>query len=64
MKNGVYNQARPLDGIIAHLTRECGGNVHKEGVVNVTASGCFRDGFKPENAVDLKSDSIFYADDW
>ena len=51
----------PLDGIIAHLTRECGGNVHKEGVVNVTASSCYGDSHKPENAVDLKSDSEFLS---
>ena len=30
---------QPLDGIIAHLTRECGGNVHNKGVVKVTSSG-------------------------
>ena len=52
---------KPLDGIIAHLTRECGGNVHKEGVVNVTASSCY--GYKPEYAVDLKADSRFDSDD-
>jgi hypothetical protein len=28
----------PLDGVIAHLTRECGGNVHDKGVVTVTSS--------------------------
>ena len=33
-----YNDARPLDGIIAHLTRACHGNVHKQGVVRVTVS--------------------------
>ena len=27
-----------LDGVIAHLTRECGGNVHDKGIVNVTAT--------------------------
>ena len=56
-KEFVYKEVRPLDGIIAHLTRECGGNVHKQGIVNVTASGCF--GGQPEYAVDLKSDSCF-----
>ena len=53
----VYNDAKPLDGIIAHLTSECGGNVHEKGVVKVTASSCL--GGKPENAVDLNSDSEF-----
>ena len=54
----------PLDGIIAHLTRECGGNVHKERVVNVTASSYSDDIYKPENAVDLKSDSLFFSKSW
>ena len=34
----VYNSSKPLDGVIAHLTREYGGNVHDKGIVNVTAS--------------------------
>ena len=45
----------PLDGIIAWLTRECGGNVHREGVVKVTASR--RGGGQPENVVDFGSNS-------
>ena len=53
----------PLDGIIARLTRECGGNVHTKGIVNVTASGCLRDSWKPENAVDLGSNSFFASKD-
>ena len=49
----------PLDGIIARLTHEYGGNVHKEGLVKVTASSC---GYgQPENVVDLKSDSDFHT---
>ena len=51
----VYDEARPLDGIIAHLTRRCGGHVHKKGVVTVTASSVCRG--PPENVVDLTSDS-------
>ena len=42
----------PLDGIIAQLTRECGGNVHAKGVVEVTASGNWGDAeSKLENLV-------------
>ena len=48
------------EGIIAQLTRECGGNVHKKGVVKVTASSCFG-GCEPENAVDLWQDSQFWS---
>lgn len=29
----VYDASKPLDGIIAHLTRECGGNIHRKGIV-------------------------------
>ena len=51
-------EADPLDGIIAQLTRDCGGNVHEKGVVSVTASSCSLR-CKPEVAVDLRSDSYF-----
>jgi hypothetical protein len=33
-----FETGRPLDGIIAHLTRRCGGNAADRGVVAVTAS--------------------------
>ena len=49
-----------LDGIIAHLTRECGGNVHDKGVVNVMASS-FNDSFYPKNAADLGTDSVYLS---
>lgn len=35
----LYDESKPLDGIIAHLSPECDGNVHnKGGVFNVTVS--------------------------
>ena len=34
----TYDQSKPFNGIIAHLTRECGGNVHERGIVRVMAS--------------------------
>ena len=49
----------PLDGIIAQLTRECGGNVHENGLVIVTSSG--RDELK--NVVDLGSNSSLMTHD-
>ena len=55
-----YNDARPLNGIIAHLTHKCCGNVHKKGIVNVTGSSCLS-GCEPENATDFGSDSMFYS---
>jgi hypothetical protein len=53
-------------GVIAHLTRECGGNVHNHGVVAVTSSKPFSDGdprsqgdFAANNVVDLAAGSAF-----
>ena len=54
----VYDASRPLDGIIAHLTRECGGNVHEKGVVNV--SGTFTHSeYEPKQALNLGTDKYF-----
>jgi hypothetical protein len=49
------------DGIIAHLTRECGGNVHHQGIVEVTSSNVHVNDsrFAGEKAVDLDTDSHF-----
>ena len=66
-KEFAYDAKRSLDGIIAGLARECSGNVHKKGVVNVTASSVmsggycleFGEGVEPENAVDLGTDLVF-----
>jgi hypothetical protein len=64
------------DGIIAHLTRECGGNVHGSHVVDVT-SGSFEKEIEganshwvaydnradpaARNAADLETDSCFFS---
>jgi hypothetical protein len=32
------DSSRPFDGIISHLTRECGGNVHSHEIISITAS--------------------------
>jgi hypothetical protein len=52
-----------LDGIIAHLTRECGGNVHDKRAVVVTSSRPLKSHPRcaPQNVVDLRSDSYFYS---
>jgi hypothetical protein len=34
-----FDSSRPFDGIIASLTRECGGNVHTRGIVSITTTG-------------------------
>jgi hypothetical protein len=53
------------DGIIAHLTAECGGNVHDVHVINVT-SGSFEKETQnasnvAKNAADLESGSVFLS---
>jgi hypothetical protein len=74
VKEGQYFDV--LDGIIAHLTRECGGNVHDRNVLDVT-SGSFEKeiiGANPhsgaynnnpycaaKNAADLETDSHFLS---
>ena len=55
----INMKSDPLDGIIAHLTREYGGNVHEKNVVRVTASDLDFDWRRAENVVDLGSDWIF-----
>ena len=59
----VYDEARPLDGILARLTRECGGNVHEKGVVEVTASSESDVGYDARHVVELGKDSWFQSDD-
>jgi hypothetical protein len=64
------------DGIVAHLTRECGGNVHDHHVVDVTSGSFEREthGLNPHsgaygnhpsyaamNAADLATDSYFQS---
>jgi hypothetical protein len=46
-----------LDGIIAHLTSICGGNVHDNGIISVSASSENGAGVLARNAVDLDNRS-------
>jgi serine/threonine protein kinase len=48
------------DGIIAHLTMVCGGNVHDHGIVDVTSSKA-KTRFAAESVVDLDAISIFWS---
>jgi hypothetical protein len=50
---------RVLDGIIAHLTRECRGSVHDKGIVVVTSSAPLLDDDAAKNVADLESPSSF-----
>jgi hypothetical protein len=57
-----------LDGIIAHLSSEFGGNVHDQGIVNITSRSVISDSALPKLAADLQSMSHFHsqkaADQW
>jgi hypothetical protein len=33
-----YHEGGEFDGILSNLSRECGGNVHEKGIINITAS--------------------------
>ena len=56
-KKFEFNSGRPLDGIIAHLTRMCGGNVHLKGLVEVTTSSNDGAEFHPWSIADLGTSS-------
>jgi hypothetical protein len=50
-------------GIIANVTRECGGNVHDHDVVEVTCGSFEKETYEAiwyaKNAIDLETDSLF-----
>ena len=48
-----------LDGIIAHLTRECGGNVHDKGIVGILGIKGYGDYYRPKDAADLATRRVF-----
>jgi hypothetical protein len=51
-----------LDGIIAHLSRQCGGNVHEKGVVLISGtSASDHPSYAAKNAADLLSPNYFYS---
>ena len=56
-----FYEMQPLDGIITHLTSQCGGNVHKKKVVIVTASSTSEG--EPKGLVDFTADSTFSTKD-
>ena len=61
----VDDKAKLLDGIIAQLTRECGGNVHDKGVVEVTASSYASSDpdktYEPKNVAELGTETLFWS---
>jgi hypothetical protein len=56
-----FSPSVPLDGIVAHLTKKCGGNVHDYDVVTVTESGMVSLAYPGKNTVDLGSPSCFQS---
>ena len=61
-RNIPYDARKPLDGVIAELTRECGGNVHEKGAVEVTANTVYY-GHEAKNVVDLGTNPHFASSD-
>jgi hypothetical protein len=53
----------PLNGIIHHLTLECGGNVDDRGIVSITAErvASGSPGYAAKNIADLEANSYFYC---
>ena len=58
----VCSSAKPLDGILAHLTNQCGGNVHDKKEVNVTASSVSYI-YDSKNAADARTHLSFWSND-
>jgi hypothetical protein len=56
-----HTAGKPLDGILAHLTRKCGGNVHDKGVVDITSSSIDGDNpeYGPKNIANFTDSSHF-----
>jgi hypothetical protein len=53
----------PLDGIISHLSRRFGGNVHSKGIVTITGREPYSadTSHSAMNAADLTADTFFYS---
>jgi hypothetical protein len=51
--------AKSKEGIIAHLTRKHGGNLHEKGIVTITSKSVRGQAYGPKNVLDLTSRSYF-----
>jgi hypothetical protein len=55
-----YEESSPFSGVIAYLTARYQGNVHDQGVVNITAYVDNKNpNYDPKNVADLGTDSIY-----
>jgi hypothetical protein len=56
--NFSFASSRPFEGVIAHLTKQCSGDIHDRGAVTIigstTSSSCY-----PKNSADLTTDACF-----
>jgi hypothetical protein len=50
--------SRP-NGIIAHLTKKCGGNVHRCGLVNITAKTVYKSEWPPDHVAEFGARKFF-----
>jgi hypothetical protein len=58
------NPDHKLDGILAFLTRECGGNVHDQGIVRITSKSVGQGVSEAKNVADLNDfGSFFFSED-
>ena len=60
----AYDGSNTLDGIIAHLTRECGGNVHEQGILKVTCNSLFHPKFVANLSTRARFLSYPVRDSW
>lgn len=63
------NNRKKFEGIIDHLTKDCGGNVSDKGVVKVTSSSSCGASYGPKNIVDIHDknhyfESANFANSW
>jgi hypothetical protein len=56
-ERSVFLKDDPFDGIIAFLTRNCGGNVADRGLVEIRAKSIFDDIYLPKNAANFTWDT-------
>jgi hypothetical protein len=57
-------QDKSLEGIISYLTRKHGGNVHEQGIVEMTSKSCDdRDGSGVASTVDIDFSGLFISKD-
>jgi hypothetical protein len=57
-----FDSESPTKGIIAHLTDQCGGNVHLKGVVQISASSTHGIN-RADHLADLEFESVFASED-